>query len=719
MNIYITKLNGLPLQDTSQYIQRMTAEIAHRLGCREMGIFRYNGANESRESLNGRLDGIIAGICGGDIVICQFPTGNGFRYEWELVRRLKVYQSRVVIFVHNAKILIRESNQMILEETIRLYNQADVLIVPSLAMRHFLSDNGIKRDMKFVIQEMWDYITDLNFFSFPQFRKEIHFACDSGFVGMNEWNGTIPLKLYDVSVNQRYNVYHMGKLTSGELLSALSKGGFGLVWYQNEDSRRCMEYETSFHLARYLAAGIPVIVPDGISNQMLIEKNHLGLVVHSLEEVVIMIESMTESDYLEYIRCVGQFAPALRNGYYTKKCLVDAVQAVCRKDAGEIITPAKIYELRKQAFTYIAVKESYGGNLALSWSYHGEANGFLVYDMSGKLIYETRNMHQHYFLIQGYGRNDEFVIKAYIDTLKGKGIVVESEPIYLQEQQYTHADVSLIIPAYNAQDYIVRSIDITLAQSFLDLEIIIVDDGSEDDTADVIDWYAEKYPNIIAIHQKNAGVGVARNTGIKYAEGEYIAFMDSDDMLHPDMIAKLYYSAKKNDCDIAVTSVYRIEESGYKVFIEYPLEEDIAVTADDFFQMHFDKGLIFSVAVWNKLYRSSLVKERLFPEIFLGEDEAWTPYILSFTDRICYLNDFLYEYDRVIRKNTLEEQWMKKTKEERFIMYKDITVFYLKKGNPDRRRFLKMLARGYLLGRSQLYGDAEYEKLWRELDKIF
>lgn len=62
MNVYITKLNGLPLQDTSQYIQRMTAEIGHQLGFREMGIYCYNGANESKESLSGRIDGIIAGI---------------------------------------------------------------------------------------------------------------------------------------------------------------------------------------------------------------------------------------------------------------------------------------------------------------------------------------------------------------------------------------------------------------------------------------------------------------------------------------------------------------------------------------------------------------------------------------------------------------------------------------------------------------------------------
>ena len=717
MNIYITKLNGLPLQDIAQYKQRMTAEIAHQLGCREMGVYRYNGATESQESLNGRLDGIIAGIeWGNDVVICQFPTGNGFKYEWELVKRLKMYQSRVVIFIHDSKNLVTETERANVEQAIRLYNQAEVLIVPSLAMRYFLEDNGIKKDMKFVIQEMWDYITDFNFFSSPQFRKEIHFVDGNSFEGIDGWKGILPLKLYTAASRQGQNIHNMGTMSQGELLYSLSKGGFGLAWYQDKNMRKSMEYDVSFSVARYLAAGIPVIVPGGISNQILIEKNHLGLVVNSLDEAVTAIESMTESDYREYIRCVRQFAPALRNGYYTKKCLFDAVKAVYRKDAGEIITPANVYYIGEQAFTYTVLRESYGGDMALSWSYRGEPSGFLVYSISGEFVYETRNIHQHYFLIKRIRKENGFVIKAYIDTLKGKMVVAESEQIYLREDQYDHPEASLVIPAYNAQDYLVRGIDIALAQSFCNLEIIIVDDGSTDHTKEIVDWYAEKYPNVVAIHQKNSGVGAARNTGIRCARGEYIGFMDSDDMLNPHMIASLYYSAKKNNCDIAITSVYRIEETGYKVFIQYPMEEDKAIAVNSFFQLHFNRGMIFSVGVWNKIYRASLIRERLFPEYFLGEDGAWTPYILSYADKICYINGYLYEYDRIIRKSTLEGQWMDKSPKERFSMYRNIVTFYLKNGNPGKIGFLKMLAKSNLLGWKRIYGDPDYEKLWEELN---
>ena len=545
MNVYITKVNGLSLWNTSQYRQWMTVEIAEQLGLREMGIFCYNGSNESFESLRSRIDGMIAGLSWGeDVVICQFPTGNGFKFEWELVSRLKLYRCRVVIFNNAPEAFICESDKDRLLETIKLYNQAEVLIIPSLMMRRFLLDNGIRREMKFVIQEMWDYIIDMNFFCSPQFRREIHFV-GNNFAGVDKWNNTLPLKLYAASAKQGENIHSMGELPPGNLVSELSKGGFGLVWYQDEDSRRCMEYGASFTLTRYLAAGIPVIVPVGISNQTLIEKNHLGLIVNSLDEAIEAIESMKKSEYQDYIRCVGQFAPALRSGYYSKKCMIEAVQAVCRKDAGEITTPAYTYKIEDQAFTYVMLKESYGGNLALSWSYSGDLSGFQIYDITGKLVYETRDLYQHYCLIKGYGRESGFVIKAYVDTLKGKMIIAETTQTYIQEKQYDHIDVSMIIPIYNAQDYIVRGIDVVLAQSFSGLEIILVDDGSTDNTSNVIDWYAEKYSNVIAIHQENGGVGAARNRGIRCAQGEYIGFMDSDDMIYPDMVA-LSYSYKNS-----------------------------------------------------------------------------------------------------------------------------------------------------------------------------
>ena len=720
MNVYVTKMNGLYPDNLSQYKQQMIVRIAHQLGCREMGIYCYDGRNESADSLYGRLDGIIAGIqWGEDVVICQFPTGNGAKFEWELVKRIRFYQCRVVILIHDVEHIVSESNRASLPETIRLYNQAEVLIVPSLMLRQFLLDHGIRKDMKFVIQEMLDYMLDIRFTSIPQFRKEIHFTGKGEFEGMGNWAHDVRLKLYEVPENHGRNVNNMGKLRPEELIFTLSKGGFGLVWYQDEVSRQEMEYGLSLELSRYLAVGIPAIVPIGISNQILIEKNHLGLAVNSLDEAAAAIEAMTKSEYQEYVQCVGQFAQILKNGYYTKICLADAIQSVFRKDAGEISTPPKIYDLGEASFIFTVLKESYGGNLALSWKYQGKADGFLIYDTSGKLVHESRNEHQHYFLIQGYEKQKGFFIKAYVETLTGKLIVAKSVSVFLEEEKDVLARVSLIIPAYNAEDYIVRSIDTALAQSFFDLEIIIVDDESTDHTPSILDWYAEKYSNVRVIYQKNAGPAVARNRGIKAAEGEYIGFLDSDDMICTDMISRLYDSAKANNCDIAITSVYKIEDDGYKVIMAYQLEENVAIAVEDFFQVYFHTD-ISMVAVWNKLYRTVFIKERLLPELTLGEDGAWTPYILSYAENICYLNDLSYEYDRVVCKNPLMHKWGgNQTKEERFLIHKEMVTFYLKHGNPKRINFLKVMAKWSLIGWQNTYAYDEYEKLREQIEETF
>lgn len=701
MNVYITRINGLPSGDVVQYRHNMVAKLAHELGIKEMGIYRYHVDGESADSMNARMDGIIAGINGGDLVICQFPTGNGLKFEWTLINHLKAYGARVAIFLHDLEPLLYGEKCFALGEIVNLYNQAEVLIVPSCAMRQFLLDNRIRKTMKFIIQEMWDFPVNDVFLRAPAFKKEI--AClDDGIKEMLKWN----------------SISNMSGLSPDETFLMLSKGGFGLVWYRNSCDRRYMEYSASFSLARFLSAGIPVVVPSETSSQILVEKNHLGFVVHSLDEAMVQIDAVNETDYQEFVRCVEEFAPALRKGYYIKKCLLETMQAFYRKDIHRISIPAKVYTLENPFFTYIVLRESYGDNLALSWSYKGNADGFLIYDAVGNLIYETDNMHCHYCQIKGYEKESGFIVKAYIETLKGRLVIAESKQAYLCFEIYESPEVSLIIPAYNAEEYIARSVDTALAQSFFNLEIIIVDDGSADGTKDILDWYAEKYPNVEVIYQENGGTPAARNTGILHAHGDYIGFMDNDDMIHPDMVKRLYRSAKKNDCDLAVTSVYQIRNSGYEAFIQYPVEEDVKMPIEDFFNMHFTKGCMFAVVIWNKLYRSSLVKSRLIP-LIIADDNAWTPYILSYADGICYLDDCSYEWDRKIRSSTQVDKWQKRSMKELFDTHKNTILFYLENGNPDRRGLLKQLAERQLSELGRVYGYEEYRRLWDQIRKRF
>lgn len=714
MKAYITRINGWGLRNRLHYMQNMVAEIAYQMGCLEMGIYRYNADGESSESLSSRLDGIIAGINRGDLVICQFPTGNGRKFEYELVNRLKVYGGRIAIYIHELETLAQEEKKHLVGETIGLYNLAEVLIVQTYAMRNWLLEHGIRRSMKFVVQEMWDYTVQEPVIHSSVFKKEIYFTDNEGFAGMNSWNYAVPLKLYNVSVNAGQNVQNLGERDPYQLFSELSEGGFGLVWYRDEYSRQYMEYSISFSLARYLAAGIPVIVPAGISHREMIEINHLGFVVNSLEEAVAAVEKMTEGEYQEYTKAVEQFAPALRSGYYVKRCLIETIQALYRKDAGRIPAPDRVYETEGNAFRSVSLTESYGGSLALSWDFQGEAEGFLIYDTAGILQGHIRDIYQHYLLLKGQEKEKGFLVKAYVETLKGKLILAESKPVYLEKKQYGEPKVSMIIPAYNAENYIARCIDTVLAQSLQDVEIIVVDDGSTDHTSEIIDWYADYYENVTVIHQKNSGVAAARNTGMKNSRGEYIGFVDNDDLIYPGMVERLYLSAKKNDCDIAVTSVYIVNDAEYVKSICYPVKEDVPIAVDDFFHI-YNYGTELGVVVWNKLYRASLAKRFEMPAIPY-DDVAWTTCILSYADKICYMDDHSYEWDRRVQESSQLDEWFSHSKQEMFEERKRTILFFLEEGNQDKMDLLKERARVFLNGWENVYHNEEYGKLRDEIE---
>lgn len=333
MKYFITRLNGALIQSTAMQAQEMVADIAHWLGFKEIAIYFYDFPEESNESLSSRYDGIIAGIRGGDIIVFQYPSWNHGRFEIGLINRIKVYGGRVVILIHDIEALMFESSRYALGETIGIFNMVECLIVPSDAMKRFLLDNGVRADMKFVVQEIFDYITDINFIESPKFIREIHFAGSPEKLAVpNQWNYDIPLKLYSAEPCSGENVKKMGWLNPSALLLELAKGGFGLLWYGNEYWHQYIRYNNSFKLSTYLAAGIPVIVPRGISNQYLIEKNHLGLVVDNVNEAVEMIKSMTEEEYKEYIRHVKKFSLLIRDGYFTKKLLIETIHKMQRED---------------------------------------------------------------------------------------------------------------------------------------------------------------------------------------------------------------------------------------------------------------------------------------------------------------------------------------------------------------------------------------------------
>lgn len=205
--------------------------------------------------------------------------------------------------------------------------------------------------------------------------------------------------------------------------------------------------------------------------------------------------------------------------------------------------------------------------------------------------------------------------------------------------------ISIIIPVYKVEKYLRRCLDSVLAQTYTDLEIILVDDGSPDGSGSICDEYAEKDSRIKVIHQANAGAAAARNAGVAAATGEFTAFVDSDDYIDPTMYEQLLDIIQVNDADIA--------ECGYrwvKPDVTYDRENtgkvDVYTNLEALEMLYFGDQMFggISIVVWNKLYRTDLVKAVSFLEGRMNEDCLYTPMILYRARKIAKLNLNLYNF---------------------------------------------------------------------------
>lgn len=191
--------------------------------------------------------------------------------------------------------------------------------------------------------------------------------------------------------------------------------------------------------------------------------------------------------------------------------------------------------------------------------------------------------------------------------------------------------VSVIIPVYNVENYLRKCLDSLVNQTLKDIEIIVVNDGTTDNSQEIIDEYVKKYSKkVVSIIQENGGQGTARNTGLLHAKGEYIGYVDSDDYVEENMYEELYKKAKEEDSDIVICGNNVVKEN-YDFLSKEEVDKEF---------------LLGKMAVWNKIYKKNIIVDNKiqFRSKVWYEDLDFTMKVYFSSKKISYVDKPLYNY---------------------------------------------------------------------------
>ena len=238
--------------------------------------------------------------------------------------------------------------------------------------------------------------------------------------------------------------------------------------------------------------------------------------------------------------------------------------------------------------------------------------------------------------------------------------------------------VSVIVPIYNVENFLERCIDSIVNQTYKNIEVILVNDGSTDKSGEMCKSYEKKYKNIRVIHKKNEGVSKARNIGLKNANGKYILFVDGDDTLQLDMIQKLISIMKKNKAQIAQCAYKTIYEDGK--FMPKSNSEKLYIysTKDEILNNFFEKKI--TISVWNKIFEKSVIDNICFNEnVSHYEDKLFVYYVLLKCNKFIDVNYLGYNYYK--RKNSASYSTFKYS----YLEIKDVDKMILK--DVETKRF--------------------------------
>ena len=236
-------------------------------------------------------------------------------------------------------------------------------------------------------------------------------------------------------------------------------------------------------------------------------------------------------------------------------------------------------------------------------------------------------------------------------------------------------EVSVIIPVYNCKEYLSYCLNSLQKQTFKNIEIIIVNDGSTDGSKDIILDYAAGDNRIKYFEQVNSGVSASRNKGFEISSGEYIIFVDSDDWVSPDYIEKLYNALIKESCDISVCSVLRAYGKKDKYRLHY-LENKVYSDLEDKIKICDVPNCCY---VCGKMYKKEIIKDLRFKEGVFFEDVLWLPEALKKSPKLITVSDCIYYYR--VNKNSIVRTIPNAKKQQDSYNAKKYIVQFFKENN--------------------------------------
>ena len=238
--------------------------------------------------------------------------------------------------------------------------------------------------------------------------------------------------------------------------------------------------------------------------------------------------------------------------------------------------------------------------------------------------------------------------------------------------------ISIIVPIYNAQKTLERCIDSILNQDFSDFELLLIDDGSKDDSGKICDMYAGKDSRVRVIHKENSGVSASRNLALQEAKGEYLQFLDADDWITPNATRLFAESLEKNQCDMVIADFYRV--IGERLSHKGSIDEGGVLSREEFANNMMENPADFYYGVlWNKLYKKSIVEKYglcMNPKISWCEDFMFNLEYIRHCEAIFVLQVPVYYY--VKTKGSLVSQSMSLTKtiKTKMMVFEYYTDFY-------------------------------------------